>query len=242
MPYVYSEEDLEWPEDAAEDYEPPPPRPEQFVYLPPPEFGGAREPVKFSDSASAKHADKGPSLPLKARFWMWMLGKAHPGVGDLFAQRRRQAQEAAYRRQRLFSVMVPALRQLEGRRVHCVYDGGNDEGFSWFGSLETPDGKLSLDELCTRLAGTGLVDKLRQADWLHQSPDHPRDEAEVIRDVLEYSLPEEWAVLLLGEGFGTGEFSMYGAFTVDLEILTIRDDRDASVPKNGNILIDGKDD
>jgi hypothetical protein len=35
---------------------------------------------------------------------------------------------------------------------------------------------------------------------------------------------------------------MYGAFVVDLENLTIRDDRDASVPENGNILIGGKGD
>ena len=241
MPFVYSEEDLEWPEDAADDYEPPPPRPEQFVYLAPPDFGGAREPVRFSDSASAKRASTGPSLPLKTRLLMWVLGKSLPGAGDFLAQRKRQAQEAALRRQRLFSVMVPALRQLGGRQVHCVYDGGHDEGFAWFGSLETAAGRLALDELCSRLAGTGLIEKLQQAEWLHQSPDHPRDESEVLRDALEYSLPEEWAVLLLSEGFGTGEYSMYGAFTVDLEGLTIRDDRDASVPENGNILIGGKD-
>lgn len=232
MPFVYNEEEMEWPEDAGDDYEPPPPRPDQFEYLAPPDFGGAREPVKFSDSASAEHAGTGPSLPLKARLWMWILGKAHPAVGDILAQRKRQEQEAALRRQRLFSVMVPALRQMGGRRVHCVYDGGNDEGFAWFRSLETPEGELSLDELCRRLAGTGVIEQLH--------PGHSRDESDLLRNTLEYSLPEEWAALLLGEGFGTGPFSMYGAFTVDLENLTIHDDRDANVPDNGNILIGGK--
>ncbi len=240
MPFVYSEEEMEWPEDAADDYEPPPPRPDQFEYLAPPDFGGAREPVKFSDSASAKLASRGPSLPLRTRIAMWVLGKSLPGVGEMLTQRKRQSQEAAVRRQKLFSVMVPALRQMGGRRVHCVYDGGNDEGFSWFGSLETAERKLSLDEVCLRLVGAGLIDKLQEADWLHQSTDHPRDESEVLRDAVEYSLPEEWAALLLGEGFGTGPFSMYGAFTVDLETLTIQDDRHASVPENGNILIGGK--
>lgn len=238
MPFVYIEAEMEWPEDAGDDYEPPPPRADQFEYLAPPDFGGASEPVKFSDSASAERAGKSPSLLLKA--WMWMLGKAYPGVGEILTERMRQTQKAARRRQRLFSVMVPALRQLGGRRVHCVYDGGNDEGFAWFGSLETRDGKLSLEELCRRLAGTGLIDKLQQADGLHQSQGHSRAESDVLREALEYSLPEEWAVLLLGEGFGTGEYSMYGAFVVDLETLTIHDDRDASVPANGNILIGGK--
>jgi hypothetical protein len=173
---------------------------------------------------------------------MWVLGRTLPGVGDIVAQRKRQAKEAARRRQQLFSVVVPALRQLGGRRVHCVYDGGNDEGFAWFGSLETLDAELSLDELCQRLAGTGVVDQLEEAGWLQHSTDNSRTELDALRDVFEYSLPEEWAALLLGESFGTGPFSMYGAFTVDLETLTIRDDRDASVPPNGNILIGGKGD
>ncbi len=43
MPFVYSDE-TEWPDD----YEPPAPRPDQFVYLPPPDLGGPREPVTFS--------------------------------------------------------------------------------------------------------------------------------------------------------------------------------------------------
>jgi hypothetical protein len=241
MPFVYSEEDMEWPEDADDDYEPPPPLPEQFEYLAPPDFGGAPEPVKFSDSPSAKAASTGPKPPLKARMFIWVLGKVLPGAGDFMAQRKQQEQDAARRRQQLFGIMVPALRQLGGRRVHCVYDGGNDEGFAWFGSLETADGSLKLEEVCGQLAGTGLKDELLQAEWLHERPDHPRAEAEVLRDVIEHSLPEEWSVLLLGWGFGTGAFSMYGAFTVDLENCTITDDRDASVPENGNILIGGRD-
>ena len=128
MPFVYSEEDQEWPEDAGDDYEPAPPLPEQFEYLAPPDFGGAREPVKFSDSAEAKVASTGPKRPLKERIFLWLLGKTLPGAGDFMAQRKQQQQDAARRRQQLFAVMIPALRQIGGRRVRCVYDGGNDEG------------------------------------------------------------------------------------------------------------------
>jgi hypothetical protein len=99
-----------------------------------------------------------------------------------------------------------------------------------------------LDELCRRLTGTGVTGQLQQVGWLHQSSKQSRSELDELKDILEFSLPEEWAALLLGEGFGTGPFSMYGAFTVDLETLTIHDDRDASVPENGNILIGGKGD
>jgi hypothetical protein len=40
-------------------------------------------------------------------------------------------------------------------------------------------------------------------------------------------LCDEWASMLRGDGFGTGEYSMYGAFTVDLETCAIIDDRNA---------------
>src|SRR5262245_6071452 len=45
MPFVHDETKIKWPDDGSE---PPPPRPDQFVYLAPPELGGAREPVRFS--------------------------------------------------------------------------------------------------------------------------------------------------------------------------------------------------
>ena len=41
------------------------------------------------------------------------------------------------------------------------------------------------------------------------------------------SLSNEWASLLLGESYGTGEYSMYGAFVVDLDKCTITDDPNA---------------
>jgi hypothetical protein len=38
-------------------------------------------------------------------------------------------------------------------------------------------------------------------------------------------LCSEWAALLMGDGFGTGDYSMYGAFMVDLDAHTVTDDR-----------------
>ena len=45
-------------------------------------------------------------------------------------------------------------------------------------------------------------------------------------------------MLLLGRGFGTGEYCMYGAFWVDLEACTIIDDGNAD-PVVQNITIAG---
>ncbi|MDU1690566.1 MAG: hypothetical protein E6848_13260, partial [Bradyrhizobium sp.] len=59
-----------------------------------------------------------------------------------------------------------------------------------------------------------------------------------LRDVVSDQLVEEWAMLLLGRGFGTGEYCMYGAFWVDLEACTIIDDGNAD-PVVKNITIAG---
>ena len=47
MPYFYSEENIEWPEDADDDWEPPEPTVADFQYLAPPDIGGAKDPVPF---------------------------------------------------------------------------------------------------------------------------------------------------------------------------------------------------
>jgi hypothetical protein len=49
MPFIYDKTEIEWPEDDSK----PPPRTDQFVYLSPPKYGGAREPVQFSRCRAA---------------------------------------------------------------------------------------------------------------------------------------------------------------------------------------------
>jgi hypothetical protein len=55
-------------------------------------------------------------------------------------------------------------------------------------------------------------------------------------DHILQDLCNEWASMLLGDSYGTGEYSMYGAFAVDLEACTITDDR-AADPIVENIQI-----
>jgi hypothetical protein len=244
MPFIYDETQVEWPDD---DTEPAPPRADQFIYIPPAQFGGAREPVLFivpSLSAAAQPAE--PEQPSQVRplaptepheeqrrsILERLLGRPVPAgaLQKLDEDRERAKQEQAQRWERLLSIMIPALRQIGGRRVYCRYDGGNDEGFAWFDSLELQDGeRVDLDALGQRLHDIEVQTRLRSAGFeLHdfysmRTGAHPSDQG-ALKGVVEDWLCHEWASMLLGRSFGTGEYSMYGALTVDLETCTITDD------------------
>jgi hypothetical protein len=236
MPFVHSEEDVEWPEDAPDDYEPPEPKLEDFQYLPPPEFGGATEPVRFSisgDPKQAKHRNRAPKLPLGLRILMWVLRQVLPGSKDLMAQLKQQEQQMAEHRAKLFATLIPALQEAGAQKLVCVYDGGNDEGFAWFGHVETASGRLNLKETVQAVQAMNIEDELCEADLIRTDADLEEE----LKELLNYTLPEEVACLLLGFGFGTGAYTMYGAFTVDLEQCTITDNPDATVPTDGNIVI-----
>jgi len=47
-----------------------------------------------------------------------------------------------------------------------------------------------------------------------------------------WELAEELASKLLGDGYGTGELSLYGAFKVDLISGAIEDDQNAKMPES----------
>jgi hypothetical protein len=215
MPFVYDETEIEWPEDD-DDFEPPPPRTDQFVYLTPPEFGGAPEPVRFSVTEPQQAAEPAPPAP---------------GGPPLSAEevRRQREKEWEERKQRGFALGFHALRKAGVQRLYCRYDGGNDEGFSWLGHAEMADGaRLDAETLSQRLYDAGLLNKLYATGIMHGSASRHFSELHQLRvHFLDYWLVNEWATMLLGYSFGTGEYSMYGAFTVDLEACTITDDRNA---------------
>jgi hypothetical protein len=215
MPFLYDETDIEWPGDDDES-EPPPPRADQFVYLSPPEYGGASEPVRFSIAEPQQAAEPAPT----------------PDQPPHSVEEVRRRNEKSYeeRRQRAFAIAVPELRKAGVLRLYCRYDGGNDEGFSWLDRAEMADGvRLDADALSQRLYDAGLLGRIYSAGIMRPSAEISRrfPDRELLREFLDDWLVNEWAIMLLGGGFGTGEYSMYGAFTVDLEACTIRDDRNA---------------
>jgi hypothetical protein len=218
MPFIYDETEIEWPQDGSE---PPPPRADQFVYLSPPNYGGAPEPVLFSvvEPQQAAEPVSAPGGPLLS--------------GEEFRRRHEKTQEE--RRQRTFAFAVPELRKAGVQRFYCRYDGGHDEGFSRLDHAEMTDGaRLDADTLSRQLTGAGLLDKIYATGIMRRSA-HFSDQ-ELLRQFLDDWLANEWATMLLGDSYGAGEYSMYGAFTVDLEACTVVDDRQAD-PVVENIRI-----
>lgn len=127
-----------------------------------------------------------------------------------------------------------ALKASGIAKVYCRYDGGNDEGFAWLDHAELGTGeRLEPIAVAERLVARG-VPLRRRMFWEKDWP-----EARVVRDMLDFPLSVNWAAALLGgRGFGTGEYSMYGAFVVDLVAETITDDPQA-IPVIRNIKIEG---
>ncbi|WP_257170224.1 hypothetical protein [Bradyrhizobium sp. SRS-191] len=232
MPFIYDESEREWHD---EDSDPPDPRASDFVYLPAPEFGGQQEPVPFSlltpaGETAAAPADAAPAM------WSIFYG--------LFSRRRSSAQisreilDNQQRQQLLFGLLVPPLRAAGVKRAYCRYDGGHDEGFSWLDHYENEAGdRLDLDALVARLLDMGVHDQLRRVKSRFRSAaTFKHQKLAELRAVISDEVVEEWAMLLFGGGYGTGEYCMYGAFWVDLEACTIIDDRKAD-PIVQNITI-----
>ena len=156
--------------------------------------------------------------------------------------RERVKREWEQRWERTRAIVIPALQLIGGRRVYCRYDGGNDEGFAWFESLELQDGqRIDDDTVAQRLHDAQVHVSLHCAGVELKNPfSQTTSDSLSGRAALKDSVGmicDDWATMLLGRGFGTGEFSMYGAFTVDLETRTITDDPRAD-PVVQNISID----
>lgn len=236
MPFYYDFEEIEWPEDEdeAEDYWPEP-APEEYEYLKPEDLGGGVEPVQFLESNDAGKRSPGQPRPqgsLVERLLWRMLGGGK--VDDMLRHTHEQNAKMKQRQQQLFQIAVPVLKEIGAVSIRCAYDGGNDEGFAWFQSVKTADGTWTKDETIFHLVKAGLVEKLRSAELLYESPEHPRSDRDQIESTLE-DLASEWGMLLLGGSFGTGAYQMYGAFEVDLIAGTIIDDPQATPAPEGNI-------
>jgi hypothetical protein len=250
MPFIYDHTQDVWPD---EETEPPPPRADQFVYIAAAAFGGGRAPVRYevpslqpSDQATAAEqpsqshaaASAQPSQAKNGGAWSFLhrLMGLPPPAGALSPiqredQKRRERARSEWERQweRTRAVVIPALQQIGGRRIYGRYDGGNDEGFAWFDSLALKDGqRIDLDAVVERLHDAQVHASLRAAGVELEDPFSPTaSDSQIERAVLKSSIDrlcDDWATMLLGRGFGTGEYSMYGAFTVDLEACTIADD------------------
>ncbi|PAY03958.1 hypothetical protein CK489_37380 [Bradyrhizobium sp. UFLA03-84] len=235
MPFVFDQTEIEWPDDESD---PPPPRADQFVYLPAPEYGGQHEPVRFSlDVPPEPPAPESVPFP-RPSLWNRLRGRKPsaaqraPAVAALHDAR---AAHAAFVRQRLLAAAVPALGELGVRQIYCRYDGGNDEGFAWLDSATLRDGtRIDREVLVEQLVAHKLLDRLiaRGVTRRYDAMSEHKQVASFMHDWL----CTEFAVMLLGSGYGTGEHVLYGAFTVDFDAGTVVDDPGADpVTRNREI-------
>jgi hypothetical protein len=149
---------------------------------------------------------------------------------------------ASHLPQHWLALVVLALREIGVRCLYVRYDGGNDEGFAWLDHVELRSGeRLAHDEAGARLDGTELRARLIDADlWSAQRDVNLQHYAPRHRSLGRIALDEiaiEFASRLLGRGYGTGPFWLYGAFTADLDACTIADDRNAE-PVVQNIQVE----
>jgi hypothetical protein len=235
MPYCFGEDDPGWgerPDDAPLD-------PALFRYLPPPDLGGAPEPVTFDSEPPAPAAPLSvpppPQPAPRPSLLDRLLGRSARAPAAPMPSYADREREQARMSQLWLSVVVPALSTAGVRSVYCRYDGGNDEGFAWLDHATTDTGeRLDPAMLAKRLADTDLVARLEAAGLIGSyALGEPAGEVEgIARD----GIAIDFAVRLLGNGFGTGPYWLYGAFTADLAAGTITDDRRAE-PVAENIAL-----
>ncbi len=113
-----------------------------------------------------------------------------------------QAREKAFSEHALWklSAMVAQFRAAGVRRVFGSYDGGGDESFTYFHYVEMKDGR-----------------QIDRSDL---------DENELDLVGLE-ALIEQATTALMGS-YGAGEFSLFGALTIDVDACTITDEKDVA--------------
>ena len=200
MPRIFSIEMADDVPDEAlddEDFYPFEAPPEAFQYLPAADFGPAGPVYVAVNPSQVGKIERGPDA------FERVAGKRRDWR-DEFAKKA-EAEAARF---------AAALAALGAKTVYARYDGGNDEGFAWFDHCGMADGSTrDADQVAADLEAAGISTGLRT--WGVKSP---------TRNALDEFMATTWAVHLLGRGYGTGEYVIYGAFSVDLTSGLVTDD------------------
>jgi len=118
-------------------------------------------------------------------------------------------------------------------RFYVRYDGGWDEGFAYPDLLLFDEkahvvagvlSDLATAEQCARFREAASQDSLRHYAIEFYANASPMKAATAALDELSMEL----AIPLLGDGFGTGEYELYGAFLADFRTGEIVDDPKAT--------------
>jgi hypothetical protein len=151
-----------------------------------------------------------------------------------------ESASAAFDRRKLGAAagaMLDALVAAGATEFRVRYDGGYDEGFSHADSVHFGARIVPADRALGDLASPALSARVRAAvaaapkqRWGDQVGAYAElSDADVARNALD-ELAYELASKLLGDGFGTGEYQLYGVMTADLTSGQITDDPEAQRP------------
>ncbi len=207
MPFVYIYEDIEFDDDVEEMET----KPEYFTY----------EKPELGDDSGRASLEADQKSGLLAR----LSGKSIPSYLKLTDDDKA-----------IIKAFMPALKKAGVRRCHLTYDGGSDEGFGELERCEDAAGtEITKPDL---LANESFVAALEPFVMTQHNADrHPvflgdktPNAVSLIGDYLEFELPVILVSLLVGRGYGTGEYELYGRATADLETMTITDDPNAPYP------------
>jgi hypothetical protein len=204
MPRVYSEDMFgEIPEDRwdDEDFNPFEVPPEAFQYLPAPEFGGPDGVVRVDVGTAGR-----------------MRPRPAPGLFDIVRPKKPVTQDEWQAKvDRFAATLAQEFVKLGAAKAYVRYDGGNDEGFSWFDHCIMQDGSTrNVDELARDLEAAGFT---RPTDFYTGG---------ALRDFLEEIIGDTWSWRLLGSGWGAGPIVLFGGFFVDLKTGVVTDDVNAA--------------
>ena len=127
-------------------------------------------------------------------------------------------------------------------RFRVRYDGGHDEGFSYPDAVAFADRLVDAQAFADdELRAESFVEKVRAIAQAHARESSTYGNAADMyakaedKQVARYALDElahELASRLLGDGYGTGEYELYGAFNADLKTGQITDDPNVVKPNN----------
>lgn len=157
--------------------------------------------------------------------------KLEPGAdGQIHSYEPAQAQFTPEQLDENSRLVYEALQSMGVTAVRCKYDGGGDEGFAYFGEAMLGDQTLDAPQLGAQLA-EGVLGQTSATPPEATAPQHllsyyqnlpPVERAQAYLE----DFANELATILLGDGFGTGEYSMHGSFKTDFQTGEILDEQE----------------
>lgn len=184
---------------------------EWFNYIPAPKFRGYGGTPRALTAADQVTEQAVRALRDRRSDSGGIVGMVTSLIGRVQANRPVSDWELEFHK--VTALLIEAMVELGGVRLLLRYDGGHDEGFAWLEHCELADGtRLDSTQLQARIEQTQAFARIRTL-----MPDIPLEE------LLEIEACTFWIGLLLGEGFGTGSYFIYGSAVLDLATGEVKD-------------------